>query len=79
MSVVTPYFLSLERAADLACTISETLAKHPGARVSYQDDKYEKEILKGLSKLEADISGREHQEAEQPLHAEFSAPQSYVH
>lgn len=56
MDLKSPYHISLERAAELACVVTETLEKHPGAKVAYNDDKYESDVLNGLDQLEREIS-----------------------
>lgn len=56
MSEMTPYFLSLERSADLACAISETLQVHPDAIVRYKDEEVNDELIAALTDLESTIA-----------------------
>lgn len=57
MSEMTPYFQSLERSADLACMVSETLRQNPGAKVQYHDQQYENDVIAGLDALADAIRG----------------------
>lgn len=56
MSDMTPYFQSLERAADLACAVSETLQAHPNAVVRYKDEEVNNELIAALTDLESAIA-----------------------
>lgn len=55
MSEMSTYFQSLERAADLACMISETLEQHPGAIVKYNDESLIDDLIESLSDSEKGI------------------------
>ena len=59
MSEMALYFQSLERAADLACAVQETLQKHPNAIVHYKDDEFNQALIQELTDLEDAVSDPE--------------------
>lgn len=61
MSEMTVYFQSLERAAELAISVNETLQAHPHAVVRYKDEEFNEELMSALDDLEAAIIDPESQ------------------
>lgn len=60
MSVMSTYFQSLDRAADLACMVSKTLEQHPGAVVKYNDESLIDDLIESLSDSEKGIHDTSH-------------------
>ena len=61
MSEMTVYFQSLERAAELAISVNETLQTHPHAVVRYKDEEFNDELMSALEEFEAAIIDPESQ------------------